>query len=232
MAGTQRLLAIAIAFLLGGNSGSGKADALGMVVLADHARLDSEAATEGTTIYDGDRLSTDATGSMRFMVGEAIVYLPDQSCVTLHRGARSGTPKEFEAELVSGKVVLSVAAGTGGEIVASSARIRPTAKTRGVVEVGIIGPYELIVFARRGPAQISYRGETETIPEGKSYRVRLNDSDDDASGVHGATRSGKHSKALVLIAIGAATAAGVALLWRSVDRGASQSTGVESPDRP
>ena len=231
MAGTQRLLAIAMAFLLGGNSGSGAADALGMVVLADHARLDSEAATEGTTIYDGDRLSTDAAGSMRFMVGEAIIYLPDQSCVTLHKGA-SGTPKKFEAELVSGKVVLSVVAGTGGEIVASSARIRPIAETRGVVEVGIIGPHELIVFARRGPAQISFRGETETITEGKSYRVRLNDLDDDASGVHGATRSGKHSKALVLIAIGAATAAGVALLWRSVDRGASQSTGVESPDRP
>ena len=114
MAGTQRLLAIAMAFLLGGNSGSGKADALGMVVLADHARLGSEAASEGTAIYDGDRLSTDAAGSMRFMVGEAIVYLADQSCVTLHKGA-SGTAKEFEAELVSGKVVLSVAAGTGGK---------------------------------------------------------------------------------------------------------------------
>jgi len=229
MAGTQRLLAIAMAFLLGGNSGSDKADTLGMVVLADHARLDSETATEGTTIFDGDRLSTDAAGSMRFMVGEAIVYLPDQSCVTLHKGA-SGTPMKFEAELVSGKVVLSVVAGTGGEIVASSARIRPIAETRGVVEVGIIGPHELIVFARRGPAQISYHGETETIPEGKSYRVMLNPSDGGTSEEQGPRNPSKGGKALVVIAVVGLTAAGVALLWRGSGKGSGR--GVESPDRP
>jgi hypothetical protein len=114
MAGTQRLLAMTMAFSLAGIPRSAKPDALGIIVQADHASLGSQAASEGTTIYDGDRLSTDAAGSMRFMVGEAIVYLPDQSCVTLHKGA-SGTAKEFEAELVSGKVALSVAAGTGGE---------------------------------------------------------------------------------------------------------------------
>jgi hypothetical protein len=190
MTGTQRLLAIAMAFLLTSHPGSGKADALGMVVLADHARLGSGAAAEGTTIYDGDRLSTDADGSMRFMIGEAIVYLPDQSCVTLHKGT-SGAGKEFEAELVSGKVVLSVTTGTAAEIVASSARIRPVSETRGVVEVGIVGPHELIVFARRGPAQISYRGESETIAEGKSYRVLLNNSDDDAPRGSGREENGE-----------------------------------------
>jgi len=40
-----------------------------------------------------------------------------------------------------------------------------------------------MVFARRGPAQISYRGERETIAEGISYRVLLNPSDDSGSGV-------------------------------------------------
>ena len=37
MAGTQPLLAVAMAFFLAGIPGSGKADALGIVVLADHA---------------------------------------------------------------------------------------------------------------------------------------------------------------------------------------------------
>jgi hypothetical protein len=226
MAGTQRLLAIAMAFLLTSNSGNGTADALGMVVLADHARLGSEAAAEGTTIYDGDRLSTDADGSMRFMVGEAIVYLPDQSCVTLRRGRAA---KEFEAELVSGTVVLSVRTGTAAEIVASSARIRPVSETRGVVQVGIVGPHELIVFARRGPAQISYRGETETIAEGKSYRVMLNDSDGDASPDQSAKKSGRRSKALVLIVVGVTTAASIAALWGG---GKGANAGVESPDHP
>jgi hypothetical protein len=228
MAGTQRLLAIAMAFLATGNPGNGTAGALGMVVLADHARLGSEAAAEGTTIYDGDRLSTDADGSMRLMVGEAIVYLPNQSCVTLHKSA-NGAPKEFEAQLVSGTVVLSVTAGTAAEIVASSARVRPIPETRGVVEVGIVGPHELIVFARRGPAQISYRGESETIAEGKSYRVTLNDSDEGTPGDLGAKKPGKRGKALVLIVVGATAAAGIATLWGG---GKGSKAGIESPDHP
>jgi hypothetical protein len=85
MTGTQRLLAITMAFFLAGIPGSGKADALGFVVLADHANSGSQAATEGTTIYDGDRLSTEAGGSLRIQAGEAFVYLPDQSCVVVHK---------------------------------------------------------------------------------------------------------------------------------------------------
>jgi len=228
MVGTQRLLAIAITFLLPGNPGNGNVDAVGMVLLADHARLGSQATAEGTTIYDGDRLSTDEEGSLQLRVGEALVYLPDNSCVTLHKGA-SGTAKEFEAELISGTVVLSATAGSAAEIVASSARVRPMAETRGVVQVGIVGPHELIVFARRGPARISYRGETETIAEGKSYRVRLNDSDDGTPGEPDAKKSGRHGKALVLIVVGATAVAGAAALWGG--NGGSKGS-IESPDRP
>jgi hypothetical protein len=50
MAGTQRLLAIAMAFSLAGIPISAKPDALGIVVLADHASLGSQAASEGTTV--------------------------------------------------------------------------------------------------------------------------------------------------------------------------------------
>jgi len=231
MAGTQRLLAIAMTFSLAGIPRSAKPDALGIVAQADHASLGSQAASEGTTIYDGDRLSTGAGGSLRLLVGQAIVYLTEQSSVIVHQDATIAA-KEFEAELVSGTVVLSVTAGATSEIVASSARVRPIAETRGVVQVRLVGPHELIVFARRGPAQVFYRGESETIAEGKSYRVLLNSSDEGASGVQGTKRSGKHGKALALISIGAATAAGVALLLRSMDGGASVSKGVESPDHP
>ncbi len=87
MAGTQRLLAIAMVFLLPGNPRNGNVDAVGMVLLEDHARLGSQATTEGTTIYNGDRLSTEVEGSLLLKVGEALVYLPDKSCVTLHKGA-------------------------------------------------------------------------------------------------------------------------------------------------
>jgi hypothetical protein len=227
MAGSQRLLAIATAFLLTGIPGIGKTDALGMVVLADQARLGSEAATEGTTIYDGDRLSTGAGGSLRLKVGEAIVNLTEQSCVIVHEDP-SRAAKEFEAELVSGAVVLSETAGTAAEIVASSARIRSIAETRGVVQVRLVGPHELIVFTQLGPAQISYRGETVTIAEGKSYRVLLNSSDDSTSAAQVPKKPGKGGKGIVLIVVGALTGTGVVLLWG----GGGSGKPVESPDRP
>jgi hypothetical protein len=231
MAGTQRLLAIVMAFFLTGTSGKAPPDAVGIVAQADNATLGSQPATAGTTIYNGDRVSTGADGSLRLLVGGAIVYLMDQSSVIV-RNDVSKEAKEFEAELVSGAVVLSVTARTFAEIVASSAHVRSAAEARGVVQVRIVGPRELIVFARRGPAEISYRGESETVAEGKFYRVLLNPPEDGASGGQATKKSGKRNKALVLIAIGAAAAAGVTLLVRSMDRRASASRGVESPDHP
>jgi hypothetical protein len=185
MAGTQRLLAITMAFSLAGIPSSAKPDALGIVVLADHASLGSQAASEGTTVYDGDRLSTEAGSSLRLLIGEAMLYVAEQSSVIVHKDA-SAVAKEFEGELVSGTAVLSLTTGTTEEIVAGSARVRSIAEMRGIVQVRLAGPHELIVFARRGPAQICYRGESETIAEGKSYRVLPNPSDDGASGVPGA----------------------------------------------
>lgn len=225
MAGIQRLLAIAMAFFLTGIPGSGKADALGIVVLADRARLGSLDAAEGTTIYDGDRLSTGAGGSLRLRAGETIVNLTEQSCMMVHASPGSAS-KKFEAELVSGTVALSETAGTTAEIVASSARIWSIAETRGVVQVRLVGPRELIVFAQVGPAQIWYRGESETIAEGKSYRVLLNPSDGGTSEEQGPKNPVKGGKAIVVIAVVGLTAAGVAVLWKGTGKG------VESPDRP
>lgn len=229
MAGTQRLLAMTMAFSLAGIPSGAKPDALGIVVLADHASLGSQAASEGTNVYDGDRLSTEAGGSLRLLIGQAMLYVTEQSSVIVRKDVNIAA-RQFEAELVSGTVVLSMTVETPAEIVASSTRVRPMAEARGVVQVRLVAPHELIVIARRGPAQISYHGESEMIAEGKSYRVLLDPSDDGASGGQGAKRSGRRRKTFLLLAAGGATAAGVALLWRSMDRGAS--TGVESPDRP
>jgi len=183
--------------------------------------------SEGTTIYDGDRLSTDADGELRLFIGEAVLRLGDRSSVIV-RETPSKAGKEFEAELLAGTVVLSVTTANGGEVVACSAQIRPVSETRGVVRVQIFGPHELNVYAQRGAAQISYRGETETIAEGKAYRVLLNDPADGAARGQGARISGKRRKALLLIAIGAgaALAVGIAVAVTGGQKA------VESPDRP
>ena len=155
-----------------------------------------------------------------------MLQLGEKTSVSLHSdGGREA--KEFEAELLSGTASLSATAATNGEIVASGARVRTISDARGVVQVQRVGPNQLIVFAQRGAAQISYRGDNETITEGKSYRVLLNPSDDATPG--GSTRhAGTWRKPVVLIAIGAGAAVGIVLGLEN--RGKHK--GMESPDRP
>lgn len=223
MAGTQRLLAIAMAVFFANDPGRAKPEALGIVVLADRASLDSIAASEGTTVFDGDRLSTSAGGRMQLRIGEALLDLTGDSSVVVHH-IKVRVARDFEAELFSGTVVLSETPGSAAEIVASSAHVRPAAETRGVAEVQLVGPRELIVCARLGPAQISYQGESATIAGGKSYRVLLKSSEDGPPGDPGGKRPQKRGKALVLIAVGVAAATAI-IVWR-------ETRGVESPDRP
>jgi hypothetical protein len=231
MAGIQRLLAIATAFSMTSIPGRGAPAALGVIVQADRASLGTLAATEGTTIFDGDRVSTGDGGSLRMVLGEAMLYLGEQSRVTV-RNDGSTAEKHFEAELESGAVVLSTAAGRNGEIVASAARVRPAAEARGVVQVRLAAAHELIVYAQRGPAEICYRGECETIPEGKSYRVVLNAADAGPSGAPSAISSGKALKTFVLIAVGVGIAAGIASMLSHGQSAQGGQKGIESPDHP
>ena len=225
MAGTQRLLAITMTAFLTNIPGSAKPDVLGIVAQADHANLGSQAASEGTSIFDGDKLSTGAEGSMQVVVGDTLVYLADQSSIIVHDNS-STSAKEFEAVLISGTVALSATAMNTGAIVASEARVRPVTQSRGVVQVRLVAPHELIVFAPHGSAEICYRGECETIPDGKSYRVLLNSSDGVPPGVPRAKGPGRTGKALVLIVVSVTVAGVIAALWGRSQRG------VESPDHP
>lgn len=227
MAGTQRLLAMAMAFSVAVVPASGKPETLGMVMQAEHAMLGAAAAAEGTTIYDGDGVSTAEEGTLTVRIGQAVVQLGERSSAILRGGAERGV-KEFGVELLAGMALLSVAPGTTGQIESSTARVRPISDTRGLVQVQRVGPYELIVFAQRGPALISYHGESETIPEGKSYRVLLNPDDGSVPGDSGMKKAGHWRKPLTIAAIGAGAAVGIAM--RAENRGKHK--GMESPDRP
>ena len=56
---------------------------LGVVLTADHARLDNASATIGADVFSGDALVTDRGGSMRITVGPSQVYLLSASSATL-----------------------------------------------------------------------------------------------------------------------------------------------------
>jgi hypothetical protein len=69
MAGTQRLLAMAMVSLLVGVPVYSTPDVLGIIVGSNRASLGAHSASEGTSVYDGDRLSTEVGGALRLRSG-------------------------------------------------------------------------------------------------------------------------------------------------------------------
>jgi hypothetical protein len=225
MMGTQRLPAIVMSFLLAGIPGRASPDVLGIVVLADRASVSGHLLSEGTSVYGGDRLSTETRGTMQLRSGGVTLALGEESSVIV-RGDASSAGNGLVAELLSGSgtMALSSAAEGAAEIQALGARIRPGANARVIMWVRILNPKELIVFARRGSVQVSYGEESEMILEGKSYYVLLDPADSDNSKDQNTKAPRKRRKAFVLIAI-AAAATGI-----SIPLALQQH--YESPDRP
>src|SRR5271155_1529870 len=56
---------------------------LGVVVFADHAHVGSAPASEGSTIFIGDKLTTDATGSLQIRAGAARFLLANAGVATM-----------------------------------------------------------------------------------------------------------------------------------------------------
>src|ERR1700685_3422570 len=56
---------------------------IGMIVIADHAKVDTADAAIGADVYSGDALSTEMGGSLRMKVGASQVYLLSSSAATL-----------------------------------------------------------------------------------------------------------------------------------------------------
>jgi hypothetical protein len=218
---SRRVVASLLVFLLAGVSLPGHVAPLGVVTEAANARLSAAAVSAGATVYDGDRLATDAQGALRLRSGAALLYLPGQSGVTLHSAA-AGT----QASLTAGTLVFSAAKAAAMEIHADEARIRPAKDEPTVAQVTMVGPKELRVFARRGALAFSYREETEMIPEGASYRVILDPPDTaetpaQRGPVSGPRKPGKYNKAFFFVifgAVGATTVWAVHEAWESPDK--------------
>jgi hypothetical protein len=58
---------------------------LGILTLASHAHLDESVASPGLSVFDGERLSTDAEGQLGACAGRSTIALAAKTDVTLFR---------------------------------------------------------------------------------------------------------------------------------------------------
>lgn len=147
-------------------------DPMGTVTLASKAYFNAGEINAGTTVYDGDNLSTQEGGALQFRGHGALIYLPGASGITLHR-----LEKGTQVKLRIGTVSFSTGQAILLEVLADGAKVHALRDSTTVGQVTVLGPEELLVQTRRGDLKFEYRSQFETIREGTSCRILLDSPD-------------------------------------------------------
>jgi hypothetical protein len=141
---------------------------LGVILQSQGARVGSDSAVRGTTIFDGDRLETSDAGLLQVRFGLSQAYFLGKSAAVVHQSAPG-----FATDLTRGTVVLSSGPGEKFHVFADGATIQPSTAQATVAQVTWVGPKELILTSRKGTLQVSMGDEVQTVAEGSSYRMLI-----------------------------------------------------------
>jgi hypothetical protein len=141
---------------------------LGIVVYAEHAKLGTGSASVGSTVFGGDRLSTESTGSLQVRAGAARLLLASSSAATLSQDDAGPM-----AVLTSGTATFSTANARAFVLHFANASIRPNTDEPTVGQVTVVGAKEFVVRSTRGALAVTVEGETRVVAEGMAYRVIL-----------------------------------------------------------
>ena len=216
----SKLAAIAVAILIAAPS-PGIVVPLGVITHAEHANLGTAAASVGSTIYDGDSVSTESGGTILVTAGTITLELAPQSFLTV-RQVDCGVM----AQLGAGRLAFSARRNSVVAIMADGATIRPMGNGLVVTYVQIIGKKELLISARHGVVELFYHGESGRIAEGQTVRVQLDPSEREiaaASASDGSKSAAKtHHTFLLVVVVGLTLAITIPLAIHA----------LESPDRP
>jgi hypothetical protein len=144
---------------------------LGTVITADKAHVGQGSAAVGTTLYGGDRVSTDVAGSVQIRAGAARLLL--QSASVAEVNDLGGAPS---AKLLLGTATFSTGNAHAFTLYASKAAIRAESNAPTIGQVTYLNEKELIVTSKRGPLTVTVEDETQLIPEGGAFHVYLDPS--------------------------------------------------------
>ena len=140
---------------------------LGIVQQANRAHLGQAALTEGTTVYAGEQLSTEAGGMLEIQVAGVHYGLPESSQVSFYPRGKGSI-----GEVTSGTLTFKRdAGGTDLEAVASDVRIVADGDGPVMGQVTIVSACKITVTSFLGQLNVSAGTETHTVKEKESYSV-------------------------------------------------------------
>jgi hypothetical protein len=146
--------------------------AIGTIVSAEKARVGGGLISAGATVFGGDRLFTDDTGSVQVRAGGARFLLSNASIAVL--GKDESSPA---ASLTRGTAIFSTANSKAFTLHVGSMVIRPETDLPTVAQVSVTGPRQLTVKSTRGSVTVAVDDDVRVVPEGMSYRIILDPSE-------------------------------------------------------
>ncbi len=183
---TKSILALLVSFsLLTTPVWAAPSSSLGVVVYADRAHVGAAQASVGATIFSGDRLTTEQTGSVQVRAGAARLLLSSSSIATLSQEDASPA-----ATLTLGSATFSTANSKAFALHVGSALIRANSNQPTIGQVTVLTPKELIIKSTRGSLSITVEDDVREIPEGAAYRVVLDPNAAAPQGPRGAGSKG------------------------------------------
>jgi hypothetical protein len=198
---------------------------LGTVVYAEGAHMGAGAASVGATVFGGDRLTTEQSGSVQVRAGAARLLLSGASSATFAQ--EQATPA---ATLTLGSATFSTTNSKAFALHVASAVIRPNTDLPTIGRVTVLSPKELVVRSTRGSLSIAVEDDIRVIPEGAAYRIVLDSPS--ASGPQGPRGVGTRGPGGSPV-----KAARSKFIWYAIGITAALTTWavhevMESPDRP
>jgi hypothetical protein len=173
------------------------APALGQVTQADHARLGNGALMSGATLFEGDRLTTEMTGSLRANLNSGQLFLLADSTASVRRAG-----KNVEASLERGAAIFSSTGPEGLQLAAITAIVRARLAQSTIGEVTLLGANQFVVTCQRGELEVLVGDEVRTVEAGRSYQVVMDDSPGpQGAGTHKTTAGGRRKALWIPLAI-------------------------------
>jgi len=163
----RRSLATILVFLLAGIPALGQSASLGVVSQSSLGHLNSGNATVGSTIYNGDRLSTEAGGTLGVRSGSVQLVLPENSAI--FAGQEGPT---LTAALQQGSVSFTVESGGVLRLTAADVRVRPQSSALTVGQM-TLEKCAVVVTSRLQTLEVTAGKETKIVEAGQSYRVAI-----------------------------------------------------------
>jgi len=142
---------------------------LGVVLTADHARLDNASATIGADVFSGDALMTDRGGSMRITLGPSQVYLLSASSATLEPDA-----SRVQTNVTIGTVGFSTSSPAQLEIQTPLGMIRGADGRPIFGQVSVVSTSQMRISSYQGTLAVTdATGAEKLILAGETYDATL-----------------------------------------------------------